>query len=69
MFFLFLNCSIINSALDKKNLITFNMENSQTVINPSFSGIQVFLEISLLSDHEKLVKKIPQKKLKLPDHP
>ena len=33
------------------------MENSQTVINPSTSGIEVSLEISLLPDHEKLVKK------------
>ena len=44
------------------------MENSQTVINPSTSGIEVSLEISLLPDHEKLVKNTA-KKLKLPDQP
>ena len=67
-YFLILNCSIINSALDKKIVNTFNMKNSKIVTIPSTSGNQVFLEFLLLSDHVKLGKKY-RKNLKLPDCP
>ena len=42
------------------------MENSKIVIFPSTSGIQVFLEFLLLSDHVKLVNEY-RESLKLPD--
>ena len=57
LYFLILNCSIINSALDRNFVKTVIMEKGKIVIFSSSSGIQVSLEFLLLSDHIKLVNK------------
>ena len=68
LYFLILNCSLINSHVDKKIVDTVNMNNKNIVINPTTSGISVDLEFKLLPNHINLVKKY-RENLKLPDRP
>ena len=68
LYFLILNCSLINSPVDKKIVDTVNMNNNNIVINPTTSGISVDLEFKLLPNHINLVKKY-RENLKLPDRP
>ena len=66
--FFFLNCSLINSTVDREIVDTNNMDNKKIVINLSISGIEISLDFTLLSDYENLVKKY-QENLKLPERP
>ena len=44
------------------------MDDKKIVINPSTSGIQIFLDFPLLSDHVNIVNKY-RENLKLPQRP